>query len=683
MARSDIRSKTGCLTCRQRKKKCNEEKPICSGCRRNCLQCYWPTTESSRGSINKSIKEHTGVFWRVLHPSRDFHVEGATEGSSLPVASSQATHASGNDTQHQGITVAVSRSDAATGGQRDRSPAQHSLDLLPTFGGSGSTSSPEESRTCFPAMTTRAWEDSDRSAFHTDDGSHPASIARLEAVDGHSPAHAASIRQELSTSPPGAELANLGEQGCDISPGSQYIVLSGDEAAAGETMGTSDNSSRRSMDADNDDNMANLTACGSFSVSDTADQNPEASDTISNTAGSDSMSLSVPGRVSLFPQQDPDAFQLLSFYLSRTANSMGNGSTDSNPFLSTLIPLAFSDQLTLQLLLAQSAVHRQVGQAHASSDLVAQRYYTGSLRLFRSAIREYISGKFKDRLILTTGSLILSLTEVARGDINGNIFDHIIAAKSLLVELSADDGKVIPQDFMDFLIEYYTHMSVLSMISVNPQHCSNPLLDVTIERLARKLIEKRYVGQLCGCWLELLLTIPHIFDLGQRMRTPDRPSPDDMIMFGLLQAQITAFEPDARVSEATRLAALVFKQAVLLYLWSILGCFQQEQGDSMHSDLMSTAVTEGIALLEQIPATCRINTSLCWPLTIIGCCTTEESLRVTLRTRLQSMFSCIGLGNMGETLLLLELVWTLPLEQRSPWFLYELMQEHQRWVSFA
>lgn len=236
---------------------------------------------------------------------------------------------------------------------------------------------------------------------------------------------------------------------------------------------------------------------------------------------------------------------------------------------------------------------------------------------------------------------------------------------------------------MDFLIEYYTHMSVLSMISVDPQHCANPLLDTTIEKMARKLIDKKYIGQLCGCWLELLLTIPHIFDLGQRMRRPERPSPDDMIMFSLLQAQIMAFEPDSGVNEESRLAGLVFKQAVSLYLWSMLGCSQEGQADGLHSDLIQTAVTEGIALLEQIPATCRVNTSLCWPLTIIGCCTTEKSLQAILRTRLQTMFSCIGLGNMGETLRLLELVWAFPSDQRSPWVLCELMQEHQRWISFA
>lgn len=37
------RSKTGCLSCRVRKKKCDGEKPQCRACRRNKFECTWPS----------------------------------------------------------------------------------------------------------------------------------------------------------------------------------------------------------------------------------------------------------------------------------------------------------------------------------------------------------------------------------------------------------------------------------------------------------------------------------------------------------------------------------------------------------------------------------------------------------------------------------------------------------------
>lgn len=36
------RVRTGCVPCKQRRKKCDERKPTCSGCDRNQLLCTWP-----------------------------------------------------------------------------------------------------------------------------------------------------------------------------------------------------------------------------------------------------------------------------------------------------------------------------------------------------------------------------------------------------------------------------------------------------------------------------------------------------------------------------------------------------------------------------------------------------------------------------------------------------------------
>jgi hypothetical protein len=120
----------------------------------------------------------------------------------------------------------------------------------------------------------------------------------------------------------------------------------------------------------------------------------------------------IPMNMSLLPSHGHDSFELLSYYLARTANSMGNGSTDINPFVAKLIPLAFSDPLVLHLILAQSAVHRQSSKECGSGGEVATRYYTDSLRMFRNVVGEYVSGKEGTNLVVTVGSLILCLTEV-------------------------------------------------------------------------------------------------------------------------------------------------------------------------------------------------------------------------------------------------------------------------------
>lgn len=48
------RSRTGCLTCRQRKKRCCETKPICAECERLSIKCRWPVPGSERKNKSKN-----------------------------------------------------------------------------------------------------------------------------------------------------------------------------------------------------------------------------------------------------------------------------------------------------------------------------------------------------------------------------------------------------------------------------------------------------------------------------------------------------------------------------------------------------------------------------------------------------------------------------------------------------
>lgn len=61
------RSRGGCLTCRQRKKRCCESKPICSECKRLNIKCRWPVPGSERKnkSKNQPHMSHDEVYHEV------------------------------------------------------------------------------------------------------------------------------------------------------------------------------------------------------------------------------------------------------------------------------------------------------------------------------------------------------------------------------------------------------------------------------------------------------------------------------------------------------------------------------------------------------------------------------------------------------------------------------------------
>lgn len=233
-------------------------------------------------------------------------------------------------------------------------------------------------------------------------------------------------------------------------------------------------------------------------------------------------------------------------------------------------------------------------------------------------------------------------------------------------------------------------MSVLSMIGMGSRFCDDGPVDPEIISLGRTLTEKNYVGQLVGCWLPILLLLPHIYSLGQRMSRTSQgsnpaQSPHDIITFGHLQSQILSFTPNANAPVDTALAALVFKQAALLYLWTILGMphGSSQATDNAHCKLIDDTTNEALSLLGRISANSRINTSLCWPLSVIGCCVSDPEHEEFIRTRLMTMFDVMGLGSIRQQVALLDKAWSLPLHLRNPWSLGRVMKEHSIWISLA
>ncbi|KAF4440603.1 Transcriptional activator UGA3 [Fusarium acutatum] len=83
--RNHPRSKNGCLTCRTKRKKCDEVKPVCSSCTRTGQECVWPTQEntSQRASPDDgNLNEPLGISG----PSPDSAALQSTSPSSSPRA---------------------------------------------------------------------------------------------------------------------------------------------------------------------------------------------------------------------------------------------------------------------------------------------------------------------------------------------------------------------------------------------------------------------------------------------------------------------------------------------------------------------------------------------------------------------------------------------------------------------
>ncbi|KAF7715446.1 Fungal Zn(2)-Cys(6) binuclear cluster domain-containing protein [Penicillium ucsense] len=534
-----VRVRTGCWSCRRRKKKCDETRPICAGCRRNDLQCEWPLSSSER-RISSATHDAQGLFSTDRKSSHAGSGEDL-DGMQLPASPMSARHSS-----------------------------------------------------C-------------------------SSSAGLSAV----------FEEPLAQAPVTVPVPIIEEIVEDI---------------------------------------------------------PIASSEAENAiATSQAIGHVLPRTMSMLPGYDPESYGLLSHYLSNTADVMANGTTPINPFLVQIVPLAFSSDLLLQLVIAQSAAHRAFRRGD-DSDAVASSHYTKAIQLFRHGVSDFIEGKESNPLMLLVGALLMCFTETAKGDMTGTVFDHLSAAHTLLVKLLEQSDTAVPRELKDFVIEYYVYTATVSMISIDARLSGQLFLNFDLEQRARDILRTQYVGNLCGCWLELLLLIPCIFDLGRQWMMDDAPSTlptaDEMAMFASVQAQILRWSPYSFVEPEVYLAGFVFQQAMLIYLYTSLGGYTYAP-DGMYRGLVQTAVTEALSYLEKISPQARINSGLCWPIAVVGSCLEHPEQRDSMRARLTAMAEHFGLGNMQRTQLLLEAMWELSPADAGPWNICRTMQAKQIWISFA
>lgn len=277
-----VRVRTGCWTCRRRKKKCDEVRPKCGGCTRNKLSCTWPRNVPNRqpGEISNDAAE-----WETSER------EGYRSCDEEEV----------ND------------------GHRERQEEHGS-----------------------PESEPRRYSGPIRSS--------------------HSPSNS-TASASLSTLPCLEQILDIGSG--DVKDGETIPLIPTNEQSNHEP------------------GVLAEVALGS----------------------------PMPRALPLLPGYSHDSYQLLSHYLATTADCMANGSTPINPFLVQIVPLAFTSDLVLQLVLTQSAAHRAF-RRRDEIDTVAQGHYTKALQLFRKGVTGFIDGKESNPLLLTVGALVMCFTEV-------------------------------------------------------------------------------------------------------------------------------------------------------------------------------------------------------------------------------------------------------------------------------
>ncbi|KAI1613408.1 fungal-specific transcription factor domain-containing protein [Exophiala viscosa] len=78
------RTKTGCLVCRRRKKKCDERLPVCRACERNSLDCLWPSQDRTSAPSPMQVTDTQNSVHVTSLPTGDFLISDLEETTALP-----------------------------------------------------------------------------------------------------------------------------------------------------------------------------------------------------------------------------------------------------------------------------------------------------------------------------------------------------------------------------------------------------------------------------------------------------------------------------------------------------------------------------------------------------------------------------------------------------------------------
>ncbi|KAM0260881.1 hypothetical protein ACHAQJ_002499 [Trichoderma viride] len=390
----------------------------------------------------------------------------------------------------------------------------------------------------------------------------------------------------------------------------------------------------------------------------------------------------------LLPACDYAAYEILHYYSTRPSNYRIENVPDINPVNPKLLRLAYSNPLVMQLIIAQRVNHREVSSAILPTGESADRYFTDAIGKFGPKIDRYLAGHEEEMLPLTLGSMILSLVDMTRLDKVSQAYNHPTAAKAILDNLLTLPHDEICKNMPDFLLEYYIHNVSFACLAADPARAPQlPFMTQPLQDAITALVAKRYHGKLCGSWLTILAIIPLIFRLGTILhQARANPStaywPNFNVEFGKVQCWLVNFNP--RSSKALDLVShsmsILFKNAAMLYLLSLLDSPHRQVPVGLYKNFRDKALLNVHRLLSYIPQDATINVALCWPLLVIGCCTPDKSLQGLIRQRLVDIAGRFGVGNALETLFILQHVWTLPLDKRSPWRISQYIENTKCWA---
>ncbi|KAK7890837.1 hypothetical protein LTR67_008049 [Exophiala xenobiotica] len=213
---------------------------------------------------------------------------------------------------------------------------------------------------------------------------------------------------------------------------------------------------------------------------------------------------------------DPVTQRLLRLYVDRTSILLlSTPPNPSNPFVRHVIPLAFSDPLIMNVVLAVGGFPWYAGEDNRKVEALRLRYYGDAIRGLKLALTDWSTGRNRDAVRLLLATILLCLHECIRGNEGGTLFQHLRASRQFAQAVLAKHQDDYASDLVGVLLEAYAYYELCSSMRLLPEHNDIDAACQLSSLWAEKISLYRTFGSLFGSLFALYKVIPFVCQLAK------------------------------------------------------------------------------------------------------------------------------------------------------------------------
>ncbi|KAG0649106.1 Sterol uptake control 2 [Hyphodiscus hymeniophilus] len=322
---------------------------------------------------------------------------------------------------------------------------------------------------------------------------------------------------------------------------------------------------------------------------------------------------------------NPNSRLLFDRYLSRTSVQLGIISPKGNPFIHCVLPLAFSDKLVMNCILALAGV--EYGEEIPAVTVpTIWKHYSLVLRDLKASVSQGMQEEKRLHLLLVT--IFLAIFESISGNSQTSLH-HLKASRQLVLSISSNPSSLLTQEHRDvwgFLLEMYSYRALIASITPLGAVESQPIIVDPFLNSLSTLTQYKTYGFQFSFGYSLFQFIPEVSQItNQRMAEENSGtfSASTYMSYMSLRSRLSSWNScilaeETNIGSQNIVAATIYQNSLLIYLYSYF-C-DSDPGTLLEMELLANRAFPLLISLSQS----QVASIMMWPTLMVSSCLRQE-----------------------------------------------------------